>query len=166
MPINIEKYTILKFKNILDINIENRIKKDYTIDFITKIDEYFITGDSKGKLYFYNNSYKIINKIDNLKSSINIAFILNQQKRNSENKNVISLGICSKNKIYLYNLKDLKDIEAKKESQFEDYNSIFEPDNFWIKDEILLEENDFNLILLIKVNNVEKKYFCCFEKKL
>lgn len=52
MPINIEKYTILKFKNILDINIENRIKKDYTIDFITKIDEYFITGDSKGKLYF------------------------------------------------------------------------------------------------------------------
>ena len=112
-------------KNIIKKEIKRENNRNYTIDFITQINKYFVTGGKNRKLNIYDDSYKLLYEINDLEGSINNVFLGNQQRGNSENKNDIYLVICCEKKIYLYFLEETRQDKAPHLIDESNYDSLF-----------------------------------------
>ena len=79
----------MKLIKIIEIN-KNKTKEIFTLDFITQINIYFISGGPSQHLYIINENYKIIKKDNHFKDWVyNISLYLELNEKDKESTKII-----------------------------------------------------------------------------
>lgn len=99
-------YSILKFIEILDNN-QNKKKELNTADFITQVENYFISGGTNQYLNLFNNNYFKEKQINNLEEWKWVYNIFSSSKKTKKESSIEIRG-CSKNTIFSFTINYFK----------------------------------------------------------